>query len=50
MDINSIHLTRSGDCLKLRAVYKPELKHLVDCVVFASKGKHAAPSLSSGGD
>ncbi|KAG8830443.1 hypothetical protein FRC18_008083 [Serendipita sp. 400] len=39
-----------GDCLKLRAVDKPELRHLVDCVVFASKGKHAAPSLSSGGD
>ncbi|PVG01695.1 RdRP-domain-containing protein [Serendipita vermifera] len=39
-----------GDCLKLRAVYKEELSHLVDCVVFASKGKHAAPSLSSGGD
>lgn len=39
-----------GDCLKLRAVDKPELRHLVDCVVFASKGRHAAPSLSSGGD
>ncbi|KAG8831497.1 hypothetical protein FRC17_003069 [Serendipita sp. 399] len=39
-----------GDCLKLRAVDKPELRHLVDCIVFASKGKHAAPSLSSGGD
>jgi hypothetical protein len=35
--------------LKLRAVHKDELSHLVDCVVFASKGKHAAPSLSSGG-
>ncbi|KIM19468.1 hypothetical protein M408DRAFT_13453, partial [Serendipita vermifera MAFF 305830] len=39
-----------GDCLKLRAVDHPKLRHLVDCVVFASKGKHAAPSLSSGGD
>jgi len=30
-------------------VDNPRLRHLVDCVVFASKGKHAAPSLSSGG-
>lgn len=39
-----------GDILKLRAVYRPELEHLVDCVVFASVGKRAAPSMSSGGD
>lgn len=39
-----------GDCLKLRAVYRPELAHLVDCVVFATRGKRAAPSMSSGGD
>ncbi len=39
-----------GDCLKLRAVYHPQLTHLVDCVVFASVGKRAAPSMSSGGD
>jgi hypothetical protein len=36
--------------LKLRAVYRRELEHLVDCVVFAAAGKYAAPSLSSGGD
>ena len=39
-----------GDCLKLRAVARPELSHLVDCVVFATRGKRAAPSMSSGGD
>ncbi|KAH9833398.1 RNA dependent RNA polymerase-domain-containing protein [Rhodofomes roseus] len=39
-----------GDCLKLRAVDNPRLSHLVDCVVFASRGKRAAPSMSSGGD
>ncbi|KAF9069456.1 RdRP-domain-containing protein [Rhodocollybia butyracea] len=39
-----------GDILKLRAVDHPSLSHLVDCVVFASQGKRAAPSMSSGGD
>ncbi|KAI0915379.1 hypothetical protein AcV5_003869 [Taiwanofungus camphoratus] len=39
-----------GDCLKLWAVDHPQLSHLVDCVVFASQGKRAAPSMSSGGD
>ncbi|KAJ6529218.1 RNA dependent RNA polymerase-domain-containing protein, partial [Mycena capillaripes] len=42
-----------GDCLKLRAVHRPELAHLVDCIVFAGvakPGHHAAPSMSSGGD
>ncbi|KAI0028389.1 RdRP-domain-containing protein [Vararia minispora EC-137] len=39
-----------GDILKLRAVDHPRLAHLVDCVVFASVGKRAAPSMSSGGD
>jgi len=39
-----------GDCLKLRTVDNPRLSHLVDCVVFASRGKRAAPSMSSGGD
>jgi hypothetical protein len=39
-----------GDCLKLRAVAHPALEHLVDCLVFASRGKRAAPSMSSGGD
>ena len=39
-----------GDCLKLRAVDHPKLAHLVDCIVFASKGRRSAPSMSSGGD
>ncbi|TFY59052.1 hypothetical protein EVG20_g7930 [Dentipellis fragilis] len=38
------------DILKLRAVDHPQLSHLVDCVVFPSVGKRAAPSMSSGGD
>lgn len=39
-----------GDCLKLRAVHHPKLSHLVDCLVFSTRGKRAAPSMSSGGD
>ncbi|PCH35526.1 RNA-directed RNA polymerase [Wolfiporia cocos MD-104 SS10] len=39
-----------GDCLKLWAVDHPRLSHLVDCLVFSSKGRRAAPSMSSGGD
>ena len=39
-----------GDCLKLRAVSHPALQHLSECIVFASRGKRAAPSMSSGGD
>ncbi|KAI0077242.1 RNA-directed RNA polymerase [Panus rudis PR-1116 ss-1] len=39
-----------GDCIKLRAVNHRKLDHLVDCIVFASRGKRAAPSMMSGGD
>ena len=39
-----------GDCLKLWAVDHPRLSHLVDCIVFSSKGRRAAPSMSAGGD
>ncbi|KAL0569074.1 hypothetical protein V5O48_012901, partial [Marasmius crinis-equi] len=42
-----------GDCLKLKAAHYNQLSHLVDCIVFASvakPGRHAAPSMSSGGD
>lgn len=39
-----------GDCLKLRAVAHPRLSHLVDCIVFPTVGRRAAPSMSSGGD
>ncbi|KAE9396457.1 RdRP-domain-containing protein [Gymnopus androsaceus JB14] len=47
---NDTDVCFSGDILKLRAVDHPSLSHLVDCVVFASQGKRAAPSMSSGGD
>ncbi|KAF9809306.1 hypothetical protein IEO21_07455 [Rhodonia placenta] len=40
---------REGE-VHLWAVDHPKLAHLVDCVVFSSKGKRAAPSMSSGGD
>ena len=39
-----------GDCLKLWAVEHPRLAHLHDCIVFASKGRRAAPGMSAGGD
>lgn len=39
-----------GDCLKLRAVNNSKLSHLVDCLVFSTRGGRAAPSMSSGGD
>ncbi|KZV92820.1 RNA-directed RNA polymerase [Exidia glandulosa HHB12029] len=39
-----------GDVIKLRTVDHPKLRHLVDCVVFASVGKRAAASMTSGGD
>ncbi|KAF5334777.1 hypothetical protein D9611_012906 [Ephemerocybe angulata] len=42
-----------GDVLKLRAVARDELSHLVDCIVFASvakPGHKPAPSMTSGGD
>ncbi|RPD58073.1 hypothetical protein L227DRAFT_485948, partial [Lentinus tigrinus ALCF2SS1-6] len=34
----------------LWAVDHPRLSHLVDCIVFASKGRRAAPAMSAGGD
>ncbi len=39
-----------GDCLKLWAVDHPNLSNLVACIVFASTGRRAAPSMSAGGD
>jgi RNA dependent RNA polymerase len=51
--LTNFQASRSGDCLKLRAVNHPRLSHLVDCIVFASvarPGHHSAPSMSSGGD
>ena len=39
-----------GDLQKLVAVAKPELAHLVDCVVFPVKGRRPAADIMSGGD
>ncbi|KAL4898930.1 RNA dependent RNA polymerase-domain-containing protein [Aspergillus multicolor] len=39
-----------GDLRKLRAVNRPELAHLKDCVVFSVKGNRPAADQMSGGD
>jgi hypothetical protein len=39
-----------GDLQKLRAVDVPEFSHLVDCIVFTTKGKRPSADLMSGGD
>ncbi|KAL4932417.1 RNA dependent RNA polymerase-domain-containing protein [Aspergillus undulatus] len=39
-----------GDLRKLRAVDRPELAHLTDCVVFSVKGGRPAADQMSGGD
>lgn len=39
-----------GDLQKFRVVAKPELAHLVDCIVFSTRGKRPAADLMSGGD
>ena len=39
-----------GDLQKFRAVEKLELSHLVDCIVFPTKGKRPSADLMSGGD
>lgn len=39
-----------GDVRKFRAVNRPELAHLVDCIVFPTKGKRPSADLMSGGD
>ena len=39
-----------GDLQKFRVVDKPELAHLVDCIVFSTRGKRPAADLMSGGD
>ncbi|KAK4148839.1 RNA dependent RNA polymerase-domain-containing protein [Chaetomidium leptoderma] len=38
-----------GDMQKLKAVEKPELAHLVDCIVFATEGRRPAADMMSGG-
>ncbi|KAL4947610.1 RNA dependent RNA polymerase-domain-containing protein [Aspergillus filifer] len=39
-----------GDLRKLKAVNRPELSHLADCVVFSVKGDRPAADQMSGGD
>ncbi|RGP81431.1 hypothetical protein FLONG3_576 [Fusarium longipes] len=39
-----------GDWQKFRVVERPELSHLVDCIVFPTRGKRPAADLMSGGD
>jgi regulator of nonsense transcripts 1 len=39
-----------GDWQKFKVVERPELAHLVDCIVFSTRGKRPAADLMSGGD
>lgn len=39
-----------GDIRVVKAVNRPELKHLFDVVVFSTKGHRSVPSMCSGGD
>jgi hypothetical protein len=39
-----------GDWQKFRVVQRPELAHLVDCIVFSTKGKRSPADMMSGGD
>lgn len=39
-----------GDLQKLKAVQKDELSHLVNCIVFSTRGNRPAADLMSGGD
>jgi len=39
-----------GDWQKFKVVERPELSHLVDCIVFATRGRRPAADLMSGGD
>lgn len=40
----------AGDWQKFRVVERPELAHLVDCIVFPTQGKRPAADMMSGGD
>lgn len=39
-----------GDLQKFKAVARPELAHLIDCIVFPTRGKRPSADLMSGGD
>lgn len=39
-----------GDLQKFKAVNRPELSHLKDCIVFPTRGKRPSADLMSGGD
>jgi RNA dependent RNA polymerase len=39
-----------GDLRKLKAVHRPELDHLSDCIVFPTKGQRPPADMMSGGD
>ncbi|KAI0102379.1 RdRP-domain-containing protein [Nemania sp. FL0031] len=39
-----------GDLQKFKVVYRPELSHLVDCIVFPIRGKRPSADMMSGGD
>ena len=39
-----------GDLQKFKVVAKPELAHLVDCIVFSVKGRRPSADMMSGGD
>lgn len=39
-----------GDLQKFNAVARPELAHLVDCIIFPTRGKRPSADLMSGGD
>lgn len=39
-----------GDWQKFKVVEKPELVHLVDCIVFSTRGRRPAADMMSGGD
>jgi RNA dependent RNA polymerase len=39
-----------GDLQKFKAVVRDELSHLVDCIVFSTRGRRPSADLMSGGD
>ena len=39
-----------GDLQKFKAVERPELSHLVDCIVFPVRGRRPSADMMSGGD